>query len=68
MIPGYRQTAAVLADTAHHARSSLDRNRLFPGLVVIGFANGNLIRVVNEIRARELADVLMNTFQISAMR
>ena len=67
MVPGHPQTAAVLADTAHYVRFSLDRNGLFAGLVVIGFANGNLIRVVNEIRARELADVLMNTFQISAI-
>ena len=67
MVPGHPQTAAVLADTVHYVRFSLDRNGLFAGLVVIGFANGNLIRVVNEIRARELADVLINTFQISAI-
>jgi exosortase/archaeosortase family protein len=66
--PARHETAAVLrADTAQHVRASLDRNELFAGLFVIGFANGILIRVVNGIRARELADVLMNTFEISAI-
>ena len=67
MVPGHPLTAGVLADTAHYFRLPLDRNELFAGLVVIGFANGILTRVVNEVRARELADVLMNTFQISAI-
>jgi len=51
-----------------HARAILiDRNHLFAGLCVVGFVNGNVFRVLKQIRDHELASVLMNTFEISAI-
>jgi len=46
-------------------KTSLNRNELFAGLCVIGFANGILIRIVEGLRGRDWVDVLFNTFDIS---
>jgi hypothetical protein len=46
---------------------SFDRNRLFAGLCVIGFIDGNFARVVNELRAREVSDLFVNTLDISVI-
>jgi hypothetical protein len=45
----------------------LDRNRLFAALIVIGFANGVVLRIAEGFRDREFTDLAMNTFDISAI-
>jgi exosortase/archaeosortase family protein len=45
----------------------LDRGRLLAGLLVIGFVNGIVIRVGDAFDSRGLLDLVMNTFDISAI-
>jgi exosortase/archaeosortase family protein len=54
-------------DFAHLFPAVLDRNRLFAGLVIIGFANGIVARIADGLRSRSLVDAVMNTFDISAI-
>jgi hypothetical protein len=44
-----------------------DRNHLFAALVAIGFANGIVIRLQEGFRNEELAKLVLNTFDISAI-
>jgi exosortase/archaeosortase family protein len=63
----FKKNAVSPVDIAQHLGMPLDRNELIAGLFIIGFANGILIRVVERLRTREWTDVLMNTFEISAI-
>jgi hypothetical protein len=60
-------TLPLQSATARVLASSLDRNRLFAALVAIGFANGVVIRIAEGLKNRELPDLVMNTFDISAI-
>jgi hypothetical protein len=55
------------AGVSRYSTVSLDRNELFAGLCIVGFVNGNVFRVLYEIRSRELGDVLINTANISVI-
>jgi hypothetical protein len=51
----------------HLIPARFDRNHLFAALVAIGFANGIVIRLAEGFRNEELAKLVLNTFDISAI-
>ncbi len=46
---------------------TLNRNQFFVGLWLVGFINGSLTRFVSGLREKSFLDVLLNTFEISAI-
>lgn len=46
---------------------TLNRNQFFVGLWLIGFLNGSLTRFITGLRENSFLDILLNTFEISAI-
>ena len=68
MVPLSRHTTAIVASNYVQGHTdAFDRNRLFAGLLIIGFLNGAVGRVAEGLRRGDLAEMIMNTFEISAI-
>lgn len=68
MISAYSQGSAGLRQGPARALPlTLNRHVLFAGLVVVGFLNGIAVRLVRDFREDSFTELVMNTFEISAI-
>jgi hypothetical protein len=68
MISFLRHTAAIVRpDYAQYLAIALYRNWLFAGLLIVGFANGIVDRVADGLARSDVAELILNTFEISAI-
>lgn len=54
-------------DATSVSRVTLNRNQFFLGLWLVGFINGSFIRLVTGLRENLPLEILLNTFEISAI-
>ena len=68
MISFLRHTATIVRpDYAQYLAITLERNRLFAGVLIVGFANGIVDRIADGFARGDVAELVLNTFEISAI-